>query len=119
MLITAIETRGRVCHKAEVGDLVHALSICRRCSKPMELGDVFPPSGYYQRKVEIWSLRGLKGGDDTRASAKATEDSVRDRVIRLETYDLVPVFEDPVYQRSERVAARKVQLATRTAPLSL
>jgi hypothetical protein len=114
-----------VCNEVEVWDLAKTLSKCRRYGEPMKLGigdtdssyvDVFTPSGYFQYKAEVWSSQRLMGGNDTRAPAKATDKAVGDIVVPTENYELVPVFEDPVYQRSERVAARKVQLATREAP---
>ena len=52
-------------------------------------------------KVEV-------GGLVDALSMKAYIKAVGDRVSSRDNYNLVPVFEDPVYQRSEWVAARKV-----------
>jgi hypothetical protein len=110
------------------GDLGQALSKYRRYGEPMksDIGDtdsadvdVFTPSGHFQREIELRSSQRFMGGNDPRASANAIDKTIGSRVVPPANCDLVPVFEDPVYQRSERVAARKVQFATCKASLYL
>jgi hypothetical protein len=111
-----METRARVCHKVEVGDLVHALFNCfRRYGEPLELGIGDTNSAY----VEIWSSQRLMGGNDNRAPPKATDHTAGNGAGNEEKYNFAPIFENPACERPDRVAARKVQLATRKASLSL
>lgn len=70
------------------------------------------PYGY---KAGIWSLQRFMEEKGTRTSAEVTDKALGNRIDHSEKYDLTPVFENPVYERSERVAAREVQLATRKA----
>ena len=57
----------------------------------------------------------MEGKGTRTSSAEATEKAVGNRIDHSEKYNPTPVFENPVYERSERVAAREVQLATRKA----
>ena len=107
------------------GDFVQVLSKYRRYgeSTKSDVGhtevDVFTPSGHFQHEIELWSSQRFVGGNDTRAPADAIFKTTRDRVVPPASFNLVPVFKNPAYQKSGRVAARKVQLATCKASLYL